>query len=486
MIALLLTLFTQAAPTSAPAAPPRPNFIFVLGEGEGWSSTSIDMDGADPSHARPAGLTPNLERIAAVGLRFSDFYASCPRCTPSRASFLTGISPAKLHMTYVNEGGANRREEPTPRKLAPPSPVAQLPFEAPTTASVLRASGYATAHFGKWHVGRADPTRHGFDVSDGANTNQGPERGVEPNPAQFAALTERGLEFIRAQAKAGKPFFLQMSHYSASNESQCTEESLAAARKLLKDASGKTLGSAAGMHALDTQLGRVLALLDELDLDERTFVFYSADHGTPGGAGRRAGPNPPLSGGKGSVSEGGIRVPFLVRGPGVRRGAVSTVRASGMDLLPTLAELAGAPLPTSDKPDEPFAVEGGSLAGVLRGDDAQAVKRPRAELVIHFPHYDLDNGGPASALFDGPWKLVRNYERGSLALYDIRADSGEHNDLASSQPELVKELDKKLTDYLRAVRAQLPTPIAADGAPPAAPAQPKKPGKRKESEREEG
>lgn len=468
----------QGATTAAPSAtqPAKPNFVFVLGEGLGWSSTSVDFDGREPSHAKPAGLTPNLARLAEGGLRFSDFYATAPRCTPSRASFFTGISPAKLHMTYVNEGGANRRERDDPaeiaaRRVLPPSPSSELPSGVKTTGDVLRAAGYATAHFGKWHVGRTDPTKHGFDVSDGANTNQGPERGETPNPKQFGAITDRAIEFMRAQVQAKKPFFVQVSHYSAANEDEVTPESLEFAKKLLPDARGKTLATAAGTRDLDLAIGRVLAALKELGVDGNTYVFFSTDHGTPGGGGggreggeRRAGANPPFVGGKGSVREGGVRVPFLVAGPGVQAGSVSSVRASGMDLLPTLLELAGAPLAKPEKPDDALVVEGGSLANVLKHAGAGAVERSHAELVLHFPHYDLDNGGPATAIYSGAWKLMRNYETGRVTLHDLAKDREEAHDVAEKEQEVVKDLTARMDAYLKAVNAQMPTPN--DGTAP--------------------
>jgi arylsulfatase A-like enzyme len=280
----------------------KPNFIFILAEAHGWSSTSVDMDGAEPSHARPAGLTPNLERIAKEGMRFSEFYVSAPRCTPSRASFFTGISPAKLHMTYVNEGGKERRGSgedvsDAGQRVVPPSPRNEIPEGVPTTGTLLGRVGYATAHFGKWHVGRLDPTQHGFDVSDGPNTNQGPERG-EPNPKQCFAITERGIEFMKEQVRAEKPFFLQLSHYGAGTDTEATPESFEETRKALPNLSGKALASAAGVRDMDKAIGQVLAAIEELGIAKNTYVFYSADHGNQGGnAGRNNnGPNPPLSG----------------------------------------------------------------------------------------------------------------------------------------------------------------------------------------------
>lgn len=455
----------ERAATPAPDA--RPNFVFVLGEGHGWSSTSVAMDGATKD-ARPPGATPALERLAQEGLRFSRFYASCPRCTPSRAAFLTGISPAKLHMTYVNERGVERRRRDdedtaaTPRVIAP-EPRGELPDDVRTIADRLRAAGYATAHFGKWHVGRADPTSHGFDESDGANTNQGPERGVAPNPRQASVITERGIAFVKASVAAKKPFYLQLSHYGAGNEDEVTPQALARARELAPGLRSKELAELAGVLDMDMAIGRVLAALDELGIADHTYVIFSTDHGTPGGS-RRNSANPPLRGGKGSLHEGGVRVPFLVRGPKVVAGKVCSVRTSALDLVPTLLELAQRPIEAAAKPDGLTAVEGGSLAPLLASGTG-FVARPRAELVLHYPHDDLDNGGPASAIYVDDWKLLRNYETDAVELFDIVADPEESHDRAATEPKVVERLRAQLDAYLKAVDAQMPRPAtAADGA----------------------
>lgn len=519
MLLFQITALGGDAPTNASRPP---NFVFILGEGHGWSSTSVDMDGTPPSDARPTGVTPNLEALAAQGMRFSDFYASCPRCTPSRASFLTGISPAKLHMTYVNEGGTGKREgggngggqgggkgggkgggqgggqgagkggpqgggrggakggnEPAApaenadaskyplMRMIPPSPEMELPADVKTTGDVLRGAGYATAHFGKWHAGRMDPTKHGFDVSDGPNTNQGPDRGEAPNPKQSTAITDRGIDFMRQQVKEGKPFFLQLSHYGCGSEAEATPESVAEVRALMPQLQGKQLGSAAGMRDMDKAIGRVMAALKELGIADHTYVFFSTDHGTPGGGSvRGVGANPPLTGAKGSVSDGGIRVPFLAWGPGVKAGTTSHVRATGMDLLPTMLDLAGKPLPKPEKPDARNVVEGGSLTGVLKNGGQGTVSRPREEIVVHFPHYDLNNGGPASAIFVGDLKLIRNYDTGKVTLYDIVKDPGESRDLAAKMPDKVKDMEARLDAYLKAVDAQMPRPNPEAGKKP--------------------
>ncbi len=484
----IVTSLAQA-PAARPDAKPQPkpappNFVFIQGEAQGWSSISVDMDGQPPSYARPAGLTPNLKKLAAEGMRFSDFYAACPRCTPSRVSFVTGISPAKLHMTYQrdgqNEGGASRREngrgeDYSLMRTVPPTPQFDLPTGVRTIAERLGDLGYASAHFGKWHATRSDPKACGFTVSDGANSNQGPERGVAPNPKQATEITDRGIAFIREQVKAGRPFYLQLDHYGFGAEEEATPEALAAARELVPGVSGKPLGAIAGARDVDTQVGRVRQALDELGIAGNTYIVYSADHGAQGGGGGggagggrgRAGANPPFSGAKGSVAEGGIRVPGIFFGPGIEPNSVSRVRATGMDLVPTFLDLAGSPIPKPANADARTEVEGGSLVPVLKAKGQGTVTRSREEIVIHFPHFDLNNGGPASAIYLGNDKLVRNYETGKVSLYDVSADPAESKDLAAERPERVKELEARLDAYLKAVNAQMPS-IRKDGEAPKA------------------
>ncbi len=487
------------APVSAPSGAVRPpNFIFIQAEATGWSSTSVDMDGEPPSHARPAGLTPNLEKLAADGMRFSDFYATAPRCTPSRTSFVTGISPAKLHMTYQNEGGNSRREEGNGEqyrllRMVPPPVETALPKGVKTTGNWLGEIGYASAHFGKWHVGRQDPTVIGFDLSDGPNGNQGPDRGTAPNPEQCEVITDKGIAFMREQVKAGKPFYLQISHYGYGSEEEATPAAVAKARELVPGVSGKPLGAIAGQYDMDLQFARVREAVKDLGIADNTYIFFSADHGAQGGGGGGGGgrssraANPPFAGAKGSVSEGGIRVPFIVAGPGVPAGVISRVRATGMDLVPTLRDLAGKPIEKAENPDAQHVVEGGSLALVLKskgdasgkGAGTGTVARSREEVVIHFPHYDLNNGGPASAIYLGDYKLVRNDDAKTVKLYDITKDRGEANDIAAANAERVKDMLARLDAYLAAIKAPMAKPNSAateggapkegDAAPPAKP-----------------
>ena len=429
------------AAVAAHAANP-PNFVFILGEGHGWSSTSVQMDDAVPASKSSFVRTPNLEKLAAGGMRFANFYAPSPRCTPSRAALLTGKSPAQLHMTFINEGKRDSGDNPNGRVLAPSASM-ELPTRETTLAEVLKRAGYATAHFGKWHMGHANPREHGFDENDGANGNGGPDNVANPHPKQLYAMTERGLDFMARQVKAGKPFYLQLSHYAARQGGDARPETIATVKSWGGNLSERELAEAAADLDLDIALGMVLKKLDELGIATNTYVIFTTDHGTPG-------KNPPLSGGKGTVSEGGLRVPFIVSGPGIQAGACSHVRVTGADLLPTIAELAQV----TELP--PKGVEGGSFASALTHAGSGAVKRPREEFVVHFPHYDKDALGPASAIYLGDFKLVRVYETGALELFNLAKDPGERHDLARELPDKVKAMNQLLTDYLLAVNAQMP------------------------------
>ena len=435
------------------AADSRPNFVVIMGEAQGWSSSSVQMDDAVPGSRSTLARTPSLEKLAAGGLRFANFYAASPRCTPTRAAFFTGRSPAALHMTFVGEGKGGRESSfsETGSKLVPAVQVAELPEAEVTIAEVLKREGYATAHFGKWHVGRVSPARHGFEENDGPNNNGGPDNVENPNPKQAFGITERGMDFMERQAKAGKPFYLQVSHYAGRGGTDARAETYADVRKrATTDRDQRLVGGAAVAQDMDTTIGMLLAKLEALGIADRTYFIYTADHGAMG---RNA--NAPLTNGKGTVWEGGIRVPLIVRGPGIKAGGCTHVRASTVDLYPTIAALARAKEPL------PKGVEGGNLGPVLAGAPGAAVPRAREEFVVHFPHYDKDEQGPASALLLGNLKLIRPYETGTPLLFDLAKDAGESRNLAKEQTKETADLDRRLSEYLKAVDAQMPTPNVA-------------------------
>ncbi|MCC7492702.1 MAG: sulfatase-like hydrolase/transferase [Fimbriimonadaceae bacterium] len=426
------------------AGPARPNIVLIVGEGLGWTSSGVPMDDRLPASRGQQVQTPALQRLAANGLRFARGYAASPRCTPSRAALLTGISPARLHMTFINEDGVEERDGTAGRstKLLPPSCVLQLPTTTPTTGSLLRSAGYATAHFGKWHVGEVDPRQHGFDEADGANGNRGPERTANPNPQQVGAITRLGLDFIKRQAAAGKPFFLNLCHYSSRQPADVLPASLAAVQA--RGVDQREAAGIAGVEELDATIGEVLDQLQALGIAEQTYVVYTTDHGTPGR-------NSPLRGGKGGCWEGGLRVPFLIAGPGVARGACCHQMVSGLDLLPTFAAWAGATAPLAAE------VEGGDLTPLLATGQG-TVKRSREGLGIHFPAYDKDPLGPSSAYLHGDWKVLRHDEHPQPKLYNLATDLGEQHDLAAAEPARTQDLVGRLDAWLEAVGAQRTRP----------------------------
>ena len=446
VFAFLLFCF---ALTASAADSHAPNFVVIMGEAQGWTSSSVQMDDAVPGSKSTLAHTPSLEKLAAGGMKFANFYASSPRCTPTRAALFTGRSPAALHMTFVGEGKGGRESSfsETGSKLVPAEQVSELPEAEVTIAEVLKREGYATAHFGKWHVGRVSPTRHGFEENDGPNNNGGPDNVESPNPKQAFATAELGMDFMARQAKSGKPFYLQISHYAGRGGMDARPETYTEVRKrATTDRDQRLVGSAAVAQDMDTTIGMLMAKLEALGIADRTYFIYTADHGAMG---RNA--NAPLTNGKGTVWEGGIRVPLIVRGPGIKAGTCTHVRASTVDIFPTIAALARV------KDALPKNLEGGNLGAVLGGAPA-VVKRSREEFVVHFPHYDKDEQGPASALLFGNDKLIHPYETGVPLLFDLSKDGGENHDLAKEKAKETADLDRRLAEYLKAVGAQMPVP----------------------------
>ena len=442
---LILTLGSIALSVHAATSPP--NFLVIMGEAQGWASMSAPQDDRNPEGSKSDFIrTPNLDSIAEHGIRFSDFYAASPRCTPTRAALFTGRSPAQLHMTFVGESKKEGAVNPGD-KVIPPQTTSQLPDGIETIGTLLKNAGYATAHFGKWHVGRTDPKANGFDENDGPNSNGGPENVDEPNPKQCYATAKLGMDFMTRQVAARKPFYLQISHYPGKQPESATPEMIEAVKKRLNNRlDSQRIGMAAGNEEIDKTIGLVLAKLKELGAMENTYILYTADHGAQG---RNA--NGALTNGKGTVWEGGLRVPFLIAGPGIKAGQFSHVRASTVDVLPTILDLAGIK-------EIPQGVEGVSLVDVLKKDPNTPPKRAHDELVIHFPHYDKGEIGPASAILFQNWKMIRVFETEQRHLFDLSQDIGEQNDLAAAKPEIVQALDNRMMDYLRAISAGMPKP----------------------------
>jgi len=419
----------------------RPNFVFILSDDQGWSGLSVAMHDGIPGSKSDFHRTPNLERLARQGMRFSAAYAPSPVCSPTRISLLTGKSPAQLHWTKA----APVRTAADGCKLIPPVIVRQIADRETTIGEALKRAGYATAHFGKWHLRGGGPGRHGFDAHDGDTGNKDAAPFKDPNPVDIFGISKRANAFMEASVKAGKPFYVQLSHHALHYPEHSLKATQEACARRRPRANPRETAVAAMTENLDTGVGVVLDAIDRLGIADSTYVLYMSDNGAGGGRGRG-----PLRGGKGSVWEGGIRVPLIIRGPGVEAGACCHARVVGYDLFPTFCELAGVIGPL------PKGIEGGSIVPLF-GDGKGVVKRPREELGFHFPHYQGPDG-PHSALLLGDHKLIRFYETGATELYDLKKDVGERRDLAPVMAHRAKALGRQLDQYLRSVSAQMPTP----------------------------
>ncbi|MBN8457243.1 MAG: sulfatase [Verrucomicrobia bacterium] len=434
---LLFACLPLIARAAEPNVPARPNIILLLSDDQDWNGLSVRMHPDMPNSKSDFYRTPNLEKFAAQAMRFSSGYAPAPVCSPTRISLQTGRNPAALRWTKAAPAEEGYRLiEAENRK--------SIRADETTVAEVLRRAGYATAHYGKWHLGGGGPAQHGYDESDGDTGNRDADRFVDPNPVDIFGMTERAAAFMEKRSKAGKPFFLQMSYHAL----HVPENALKTTREFYdKQPPGKMHrdpARAAITTDLDTGVGRLLDHIDRLGLTERTYVVYMGDNG---GGGR--GDARPLRSGKGGVWEGGIRVPFIVRGPGIKPNSWCHQPVVGYDLFPTFCRLAGV------KEKLPVELEGGDISHLFSGATAP-VKRPREVLVFHFPHYQGDT--PHSAIRYGDYKLLEFYETGERMLFNLKTDLAERNDIAKTNPEITADLGNRLKSYLVAVGAAMPKP----------------------------
>ena len=428
-----IVILTLLMPSAVWAAA-KPNIIFMLSDDQGWNGLSVAMHPDVPASRGANYNTPSLEKLAAQGMRFSAAYAPAPVCSPTRISLQTGKSPALLHWTKA-------APPETGRKLNEPILIKNIPASETTIGELLRQAGYATAHYGKWHIRGGGPGQHGYDEHDGDTGNEEAFRFKDPNPVDIFGMASKAAAFMEKSQKAGKPFYIQLSWNALHAPGNALKTTLAKYQKL---GEGKNMERAAITEDLDTGVGRVLKSIDQLGLAGETYVIYMSDNGAGGGRGA-------LAGGKGDLYEGGIRVPLIIRGPGVKANSWCHVRTVGYDMLPTFCEWAGISASALPK-----GIEGGSFAAALANAGVGSIKRPREELVFHFPHYQGD--APHSAIYMGNLKLIRFYEDNKTVLFDLSRDIGEKNDLSKQMPAEAARLGKKLQDYLVAVHAQMPTP----------------------------
>ncbi|MBL6713728.1 MAG: sulfatase [Pirellulales bacterium] len=463
-----LILLTMLAPMSIAEAATPPNIVLIMADDLGWKDLHC--------YGNPALDTPVLDRLAAEGVRLTNGYAAAPVCTPTRAAIMTGQSPARLQITNHAPGNGQGFHLPG-STLCEAEWQSFLPLSADTLAERLRGAGYATGFLGKWHlshrVGRDErggyeprlrPEHQGFQLNVGGCQFGGPPSyfapyklpNLEPRSEMEYLpdrLAEEGIAFVREHQE--KPFFLCWWNYSVHYPFQAPQELI---EKYQQRASGNGTPQAgnenpvysAMIEGMDRAIGRLLAELDRLGLADNTLVVFTSDNG-PFAANVK-----PLRGEKGYLYEGGIRVPWIVRWPGVvRPGTEAADLVVSTDLFPTFLAAAGVESPR----DQP--IDGVNLLPMLRGDES-LVERT---LVFHYPNYAFHKQNRlGSALRQGSLKLIQFYDDRSIELYDLASDISETNDLAKAMPERAAALQEALQQSLAAMDARLPTRLADDQA----------------------
>jgi arylsulfatase A len=440
-----------AAALAAHAAPQTtrpPNILFLLVDDMGWRDLGC--------YGSNFYETPNIDRLASQSVRFTDAYAACPVCSPTRASILSGQYPARLHLTDWIPG---RKQWPTARLLTPPFEQ-QLSLSVPILPQSLKPLGYATASIGKWHLGGPDfyPDRHGFDLNVAGTQRGSPTSYFGPfdlpnltggtkDDYLTDRLTVEAERFI--EANRARPWFLYLPEFAVHLPEQAKPDLVERFRRKVDRGNPQHDPVYAAMIAsLDENVGRILKKLDDLDLARHTAIFFMSDNGGVVNEGTRKEPvtsNAPLRAGKGHVYEGGIREPMMVRWPGVTRaGTVNHTPVSSVDFYPTILEMAGANILTGG--------DGASFVPLLRGRSLR-----REPLFWHYPHYSNQGGPPAGAVRSGDYKLIEFYEDGRLELYNLARDIGESEDLSKSEPKRAAELHAALKKWRQSVDAAMPT-----------------------------
>ena len=426
-----------------------PNIILILTDDQGWSQRSGLMDPEIADSGSDYLETPAMDRIANEGMRFTSGYSPAPLCTPTRRSILCGTSAARSGSEFES---------------------AWVPAEHLTIPRALKKTNadYQCAHFGKWGGKMiSSPEECGYDVSDGhtGNVTGGMADKMEPahivdDPKRTDSVTDRTIDFMRQQAKAGKPFYAQVSYYAVHLRIELLEASLKKYENKGAPDRAYSPGWAGMLEEMDTAIGRILDEVDALGISEKTYVIFTTDNGSrgvvPGGDPESAAPNSPLSGAKHSLLEGGIRVPLLVRGPSIEAGSVCRVPVVGYDFLPTFYELAGGAGQLSG------VVDGGSFASLLERPEAGPVKRAAGGIVFSRPRQGN------AAIRDGEWKLLAeiNSERQiqSVQLFKVSRDIAESKDLSSKRREKTKELRGRLEAFLESYEDSSPTMKKRKGA----------------------
>jgi len=447
----------------------RPNVLFILADDLGWRDLSVEGSTFYES--------PNIDRIANSGLRFTRGYAACQVCSPSRAALMTGKAPARLDITdWI--GAAEGTGWTRNTKLLPATYNHALPAEEVSLAEAFKEAGYRTFFAGKWHLGGEGslPEDHGFEINIGGHHRGSPPGGyfspynnpkMTDGPAGEALPLRLGYETAKfIDAHKDEPFFAYLSFYQVHGPIQSTqrlwskyrtkaEQHPAVENRFIIDRTSPVRQVQdhpvyAGMvEAMDDGVGLALAALERNGLLDDTIIVFTSDNGGVSAGDGKATSNLPLRGGKGRQWEGGLREPFYIVAPGVGPpNAVTHVPAIHMDFYPTLLELAGLPARPMQH------VDGVSLVPLIKGEGSV----PERDLYWHYPHYGNQGGEPSAIILAGNWKLIRYFEDGREELYDLAKDRGEAVDVAGSNPARVVAMGGRLDAWLAETEARMPIP----------------------------
>jgi uncharacterized sulfatase len=423
----------------------KPNFLFILADDYGWSQLGC--------YGSKYYETPYIDGLAAEGMKFTDAYAACPVCSPTRASIMTGKYPARLHLTDFIAGGKfpyDKYKQPDWQKF--------LPLEEITVAEVLKTAGYTTASFGKWHLSidkkppkslPYNPERQGFDESF-VTYKPSSKHDPEDDAHNVEIITEKSLEFL--QNNKDNPFFLYVTHNTIHSP-------ILAKKKLVekyKNKPGANLPQnnpivAAMIEDLDNSVGRLLAKLDELKIADKTIVVFFGDNGGL----EKSAKQTPLRSGKANLYEGGIREPLIVRWPGVVQQASSCSEpVTSVDFFPTFLDILDL------KNKAPNTIDGLSLLPLLLQNGTLNTRA----IYWHYPHYHSSSIGPGGAVRMGEYKLLEWFDEtisgpsNRFELYNLKQDIAEQNDLSKKMPRKTDQLKKLLANWRKKVGAQMMTP----------------------------
>ncbi|MDB9712818.1 sulfatase [Flavobacteriaceae bacterium] len=446
-ITTLLFLFSFLSFSNESIKKDSPNFIIILADDQGWNGTSVQMMDDEINSKSDFYQTPNIEKLAKKGIRFSSAYASAPVCAPSRYSIQFGQTPARLQMIRV---GMNTSHIDHSTDLTIPKQLKKINPD------------YVTAHFGKWGIG-SYPSMLGYDESDGATGNKDGgfdykankkqwQNTISEDPKKIFSITNKAIDFIERKTKSNTPFFLQLSHYAVHSDVMMRKKTLEKYNNLPKGKYQKHAGFAAMTEDLDDSIGLLLDKIEELGIEENTYIIYTSDNGSvpvmPPKRFYKESYNYPLSRGKWDANEGGIRVPFIVVGPGIKENVESKTIISFIDILPTITDLAGKKIKKNK------SLDGGSLKGVFENHKKSKIDRNHEALFFHVPY---ENGialkRAHSAVILENFKLMKFYDNGQLMLFNLDKDLSEKTDLSSVNINKAFELELLLDNYLKEVGA---------------------------------